>query len=185
VAFTASASSDNLGIHSFSWRFVAGDEEILLSGETAQYTFDDVGTYEVVLEVVDTAGNSDEDVLLVRISPEGDLDNDGLQDDWEEDNFGDLSESGVDDPDEDRFLNIQEEDAGTDPTDSDTDGDGLVDGLDPEPLIPQVEKGEELWDYWWVLVLMAAVVIAFLAFLVLRRPPEQIGESEEAEADES
>ncbi len=32
---------------------------------------------------------------------------------------------------------------------------------------------------------MAAVVIALLAFLMLRRPPEQIEESEEAEADES
>ena len=185
AAFTASASSDNLGIQSFSWRFVDGDEEIHLSGETAQYTFDEVGTYEVVLEVVDVAGNSDEDVLLVRISPEGDLDNDGLQDEWEEENFGDLDEDGIGDPDEDGFLNIQEEDAGTDPMNSDTDGDGLVDGLEPEPLIPQVEKGEELWDYWWVLVLMAGVVIALLAFLILRRPPEQIVESEEAEADES
>lgn len=185
VVFSASASSDNLGIQSFSWRFVDGDEDIHLPGETAQYTFEAVGTYEVVLEVVDTAGNSDEDVLIIRISPEGDLDNDGLQDDWEEDNFGDLGEGGVDDPDEDGFLNIQEEDAGTDPTDSDTDGDGLVDGLDPEPLIPQVEKGGDLWDYWWVLVLMAVVVIALLAFLILRRPPERIEESEEAEADES
>ncbi len=32
---------------------------------------------------------------------------------------------------------------------------------------------------------MAAVVIVLLAFLILRRPPEQIAESEEAEADES
>ncbi len=185
VVFSASASSDNLGIQSFNWRFVDGDEEILLSGVTAQHTFDEVGTYEVVLEVVDMAGNSDEDVLLVRVSPEGDLDNDGLQDEWEEENFGDLNEGAVDDPDEDGFLNLQEEDAGTDPTNSDTDGDGIVDGLDPDPLIPQAEKGEELWDYWWVLVLMAAVVIVLLVLLLTRRPPEQIEESEEVEADES
>ncbi|MFQ6107386.1 MAG: S8 family serine peptidase [Thermoplasmata archaeon] len=183
IVLRASSSSDNLGIQSYGWTFVDSGDDIFLGGEIARYTFEDVGTYEIVLRVVDVAGNLDEDVVLVHISPEGDLDNDGLQDDWEERSFGGLNESGADDPDGDRFLNIQEEDEGTDPGNSDTDGDGLLDGLDPDPLVPQVEKGGPLADYWWVLVLIVVVLVAVLALLMKKFPRK--GESEEPEADES
>ncbi|MFQ5909617.1 MAG: S8 family serine peptidase [Thermoplasmata archaeon] len=188
VALSASTSSDNLGIQSFTWTFVDTRNVVNLSGEVAPYTFQEVGTYEVLLSVVDLAGNVDEDVLIVHVSPEGDSDNDGLQDDWEEENFEDLDESGADDPDGDRFLNTQEEDAGTDPNNSDTDGDGIIDGLDPDPLVPSLEKEGQLWDYWWIVAILAILLVVLLLYLRFprRTTPEEVesSDSEGTEPDE-
>ncbi|MFP6864470.1 MAG: hypothetical protein VCA35_00905, partial [Roseibacillus sp.] len=47
-----------------------------------------------------------------------DTDGDALRDDWEVANFGDLSQSGEQDPDEDRRTNLEEQAAGTDPNDA-------------------------------------------------------------------
>lgn len=57
-----------------------------------------------------------------------DADEDGLPDDWEEAHFGGLNEDGSGDPDDDGLNNTEEESLGTDPTDDDTDGDGVTDG---------------------------------------------------------
>ena len=57
-----------------------------------------------------------------------DSDGDGLNDTWEQDNFGDLNQTGSDDPDDDGLNNTSEFDLGTDPNDADTDGDGISDG---------------------------------------------------------
>ncbi len=64
-----------------------------------------------------------------------DLDADGLPDIWEQDNFGNLSETGAGDPDQDFSTNAEEFAADTSPVDyyswPDTDngvGDGLADG---------------------------------------------------------
>ena len=57
-----------------------------------------------------------------------DIDCDGLVDEWEIAYFGDLtSQSGWDDYDGDGLLNIEEQNAGTNPTLTDTDGDTLSD----------------------------------------------------------
>jgi hypothetical protein len=58
----------------------------------------------------------------------GDLDNDGLPDDWELQYFGDLVQGPNDDYDHDELTNLEEYQLGTDPTKWDTDGDGLNDG---------------------------------------------------------
>jgi hypothetical protein len=64
------------------------------------------------LDEQDDAGYLDE------ISYEAtDSDGDGLRDDWEVSNFGDLSQSGEQDPDGDRRTNLEEQAAGTDPND--------------------------------------------------------------------
>ena len=57
-----------------------------------------------------------------------DSDGDGLNDTWEQDNFGDLNQTGSDDPDDDGLNNTAEFDLGTDPNDADSDDDGLEDG---------------------------------------------------------
>ena len=67
----------------------------------------------------------------------GDSDEDGLPDLWEVNVFGDLSQTGDGDFDEDGLTNAEEKSGGTDPTLADTDGDGFSDsdeiggGTDP------------------------------------------------------
>lgn len=57
-----------------------------------------------------------------------DTDADGLPDWWEQKYFGNLTaQSGTGDPDSDGLTNLREYAAGTNPNDSDTDGDGLSD----------------------------------------------------------
>jgi alpha-tubulin suppressor-like RCC1 family protein len=67
--------------------------------------------------------------VLVKI----DEDADGMWDGWERQHFGGLGSGAVDDPDGDGFVNLQEFLAETDPNRSDTDGDGIPDGIDPFP----------------------------------------------------
>lgn len=60
-----------------------------------------------------------------------DSDDDGLDDTWELDYFDDLTvATGSGNNDGDALTNIQEQDAGTDPTLSDTDADGLLDHIE-------------------------------------------------------
>jgi hypothetical protein len=83
-----------------------------------------------------------------------DDDQDGLPDEWEVEHFGSIEacDPGVD-SDTDGLTNQEEFEAGTDPWVKDTDGDGLVDGEDPEPLIRRQDQkihilspnGREVW----------------------------------------
>ena len=59
-----------------------------------------------------------------------DNDQDGLHDGWEEKYFNDLAQGANDDPDQDNLTNLQEIAIGTDPTNADTDGDDLEDGVE-------------------------------------------------------
>ena len=83
-----------------------------------------------------------------------DDDQDGLPDDWEVEHFGSIESCNPgDDSDNDGLTNLEEFEAGTDPWVKDTDGDGLVDGEDPEPLIRRQDQkinilspnGSEVW----------------------------------------
>lgn len=65
-----------------------------------------------------------------------DTDGDGLNDTWEQEHFGNLTQNGTGDPDGDGLNNTAEQDLGTDPTNPDTDGDGANDKDDPFPLDP-------------------------------------------------
>lgn len=64
-----------------------------------------------------------------------DLDDDGLPDDWERLNFGDLSQGPEDDPDEDGLDNTRELENLTDPNNADSDGDGANDGDEINTLL--------------------------------------------------
>lgn len=69
-----------------------------------------------------------------------DGDDDGLDDAWEQQYFGNLTLNGTSDPDQDRCDNLCEQTAGTDPNAPDTDGDGRLDGDEvaagTDPLVP-------------------------------------------------
>ena len=56
-----------------------------------------------------------------------DSDNDGLSDSWEITHFGDLSQDAPSDFDDDTLINLDEYNYNTDPTNPDTDSDGLND----------------------------------------------------------
>jgi hypothetical protein len=66
-----------------------------------------------------------------------DRDHDGMHNKWEFENGFDISDptDAEKDPDNDGLTNKQEYEQGTDPHDSDTDNDGLLDGVDANPLI--------------------------------------------------
>jgi len=75
----------------------------------------------------------------VYAQSEGDLDGDGLPDDWEAlyGVGGNTTDDGGGDPDVDGLNNTAEYKNGTDPTSSDTDGDGMEDGWEVEnDLLP-------------------------------------------------
>ena len=59
---------------------------------------------------------------------EGDTDGDGLPDEWEIRNFGDLDETAIGDLEPDGLTNVQEFNRNTDPNDADSDKDGIDDG---------------------------------------------------------
>lgn len=77
---------------------------------------DDGTLCSAVFQSVATAGNTD------------DIDLDGLSDAWEWQFFGGLMQGPVDDFDQDGLTNIQEFSLGAQPTNPDTDSDGISDG---------------------------------------------------------
>jgi PKD repeat protein len=66
VAFNASQSFDNVAIIKYSWSFFYHDT-ITLHGLEQTYFFDDPGSYKVVLSVEDSAGNIQEDSLMLTV----------------------------------------------------------------------------------------------------------------------
>lgn len=66
VIFDASASSDNIGITGYNWNFGDGTGGY---GKTVSHTYNTPGSYNVVLSVIDGAGNSGNDTLVVNVNP--------------------------------------------------------------------------------------------------------------------
>ena len=67
VALDGSASTDNVGLVSWSWSFVYGGAEVRFETPSFEFLFDTVGRYVVTLTVADERGNraSDDVVVLV------------------------------------------------------------------------------------------------------------------------
>jgi len=63
-----------------------------------------------------------------RCVPNGVIDDDGLDDQWELSKIGTLAQGPTDDPDGDGLTNLEEMQRNTDPLNRDTDGDGIPDG---------------------------------------------------------
>lgn len=105
------------------------------------------GTHEITLEVNDGSYKVFKNITIIVTSGDadsGDLDGDGLPDDWELIYFGSIELWGKDDdPDADGFSNYQEWQNMTDPTKAststdpnDTDGDSYPDKSDTFPTDP-------------------------------------------------
>lgn len=69
IAFDGSNSTDNVGIASYTWSFVDVTLKTL-TGVQPKYTFNNVGDFEVTLNVSDYAGNWDTDIMRVHVLPE-------------------------------------------------------------------------------------------------------------------
>jgi hypothetical protein len=186
--FDGSDSSDNDQIEDYEWKFRVNGNEIELEESDPSYIFSSVGVYEVTLEVTDRAGNSDEDTLWVKVIPPDDVDEDGIPDSWEIENFGGTAFGPGDDPDLDYLNNYEEYLVGTDPNDADTDGDGLKDGLDDDPL---VMEGLGIEDFWWIFVVVIVVLLVLILLMIMRSreklpppPDDEVLEEPEPPADE-
>jgi len=74
------------------------------------------GLYPVTFTATDPGGLGTSQTMFIQVNPENDTDGDGLDDQWEIDNFGDLSRDGTGDFDGDGITDLQEFLDGTDPT---------------------------------------------------------------------
>jgi len=84
---------------------------------------------------------------------EMDFDQDGMPDWWERRHFGNTSQTPDGDFDNDGLNNVLEYMAGSDPANPDTDGDGMSDGIDDDPLLPSSSNEPDLlpddWEIEW------------------------------------
>jgi PKD repeat protein len=69
IAFNGSLSTDNVAISKFNWNFTYGGKARSLEGITVFFKFDKPGVYEVVLTVIDGAGNRGQDLVVVTVEP--------------------------------------------------------------------------------------------------------------------
>jgi hypothetical protein len=100
-----------------------------------------------------------------------DDDNDGMPDSWEEE-YGLNPRSSSDanlDKDNDGLTNLEEYEAKTDPTDSDTDDDGIKDGEDSNPL-----KAQDQMTLWIVIAPIVVVIVILLLFFIIRKRKESL-----------
>ncbi len=101
-------------ISGYLWDFDGGATNSTLKNPTG-IVFNREGTYNVKLKVFDNSGADNlkyPEVTIYVLSKDGDYDGDGL-------------------------TNGYEREIGTDPFNPDTDGDGILDGEDPAPLVKQ------------------------------------------------
>jgi hypothetical protein len=128
------------------------------------------GTFWIYVEVKDTVGNLATVLwnFTVNTSIPGDIDKDGLPDSWEIEYFGNLSETGSNDTDNDGLTNFEEFDLETDPSNPDSDGDGISDGDEVEagtdPLSPE-PRDDFLSKFWWVLVIGVVIIVFLILYL--------------------
>jgi parallel beta-helix repeat protein len=69
VNIDGQASTDNVAVVSHTWSFEYGGEALSLVGPTKRFTFEELGTYVVTLQVLDEAGNEGTDTVTVTVNP--------------------------------------------------------------------------------------------------------------------
>jgi hypothetical protein len=104
------------------------DKDGIFSGTYTDFT--SAGIYRIVVYAKDTEGLFSEPVetTVNRIVVDGDIDYDGMPDDWENTYFNNTSRDGTGDYDNDGITDREEYELGTNPADIDTDDDGMPDG---------------------------------------------------------
>jgi PKD repeat protein len=66
--FDGTASTDNVAVTNWTWRFTYGGTEHVLHGGSSSFIFEVVGIYDVTLEVRDEVGNNASDALSVTVA---------------------------------------------------------------------------------------------------------------------
>jgi PKD repeat protein len=205
IMFDASKSYDPDGnIINLKWQF--GDGYIAY-GDLVSHSYDEEGTYTTTLTVYDNyddfASTTIELIITEEIADwdgddipddlDPDDDNDGMSDIWEKEyglNTIDPTDADLD-PDLDDLSNIMEYEYDTDPSDQDTDNDGLLDGEevniylteprnpdtdgdgyfdknDPAPTDPTIPKRIENKDIQLEnLYLIGLIIIGIIIVLIL------------------
>ncbi|MFO7991125.1 MAG: NosD domain-containing protein [Thermoplasmata archaeon] len=164
IEFDIGNSYDNIGIERCLWTF--SDDQANYTQNNLTYIFEEPGNYTVTLELFDEADNKASHIIECDILADTDRngipdvededdDGDGMPDEWEIEhdlNPKDLSDAELDN-DGDGLTNLEEYNAGTDPNNEDTDGDGILDGEDNEPTKPS-----KRWIYIGIAVVIAAMI---------------------------
>ncbi len=65
--FNGTFSSDNVAIINYTWSFFYNGEKLIYYGSEVPITFDSAGENNVTLKIIDEAGNSDTDYLIVTV----------------------------------------------------------------------------------------------------------------------
>jgi len=164
IMLSWSVPTDNGGaaITGYSiYRTEKGSQELLVgTAAVEEYLDADVVpgneyTYTVAAENSAGLGPKSVEMSISIPAPGVDSDNDGLPDEWELSQFGDLSHDGTEDSDGDGFTDKQEYDSGTDPTNA--------------ASMPSTGIGGIASNVWIIALLAIAGVGAVVAVLVLVR----------------
>ena len=67
VTLDGSASTDNGGLASHSWEFIYDEQPRMIEGTLVQFNFDDVGSFEITLTVIDSSGNQANDSVVITV----------------------------------------------------------------------------------------------------------------------
>jgi hypothetical protein len=116
----------------YEWDF--GDFRPYQRGKEVSYTYSEEGYYNIRLIYSDGFVTQEvtKYVQVIELDLDGDTDDDGLPDEWEEEYFGTLYYDAYDDYDRDGYTNLEEYEMDTDPT--------YYDGLDDDIVDD---------DIWW------------------------------------
>jgi PKD repeat protein len=122
VVFNGSSSTDNGIISIFTWAFTYSGSDVILEGEEVEYTFEDAGTFEITLTVIDGNGNEGYESINLTVIEIGTVK--GIV----------LDRSG--NPVEGAFVEITGSDGQTRSATTDTDGSFSI----------EVVRGEFVWN---------------------------------------
>ncbi len=204
VHFDGSASTDNVGIVSWTWTFTDGVSRTL-TGETVDYEFTTTGAHIVTLTVEDAEGNSGIDTLVVTVNAPNaaPVANAGSDQTVEAGTL--VTFDGGDSTDDVGITNytwtftydgetktlytaaphFAFEIAGTyTVTLTVTDGGGLT---DTDTVIITVTEKEEaksfVEQYWWAVVVAAIVIVGVVLYFLLGKRGKGAGVKPEAEEE--
>jgi PKD repeat protein len=166
------------------WDF--GDGSMIKDlGLDANHTFESPGSYWVNVTVTDSMGGLSRSSLLVNVTKPDkngngddnktdnitDTDNDGLDDDWELEHFGNLTYDSNDDVDNDGFTNLEEYEGKTDPL---KETDRPITDKDKKE-VSGISEGTEMFLYiiGIIGIINLVLILSIIGYLVVRKKPKQ------------